>query len=104
MMGIMRWLLAVLVTLVLVPATAHGDAGVGIDPGEISGLPAVTPEEPLTVAVVVRNPGTSEADYEMVAQPLSGAPELPVGEGWVSFRVEAERWLYAEIGKSGIAK
>lgn len=85
MMIAMRWAVAALAVVALAPGTAHGDAGVGIDPGEISGLPPVEPGEPVTVAVQVRNPGTSGADYEMIAQPLSGTPELPVGEGWVTF-------------------
>jgi hypothetical protein len=71
--------------VVAVPAAASADAGVGIDPGEIAGLPPVAPGESVTVTVSVRNPGTSEASYRMLAQPLEGVPELPVEGGWFAF-------------------
>jgi hypothetical protein len=60
-------------------------AGVGIDPGDIGGLPALAPSEATTVTVVVRNPGTAPADYEMIGQPLGGVPEQPVDASWFSF-------------------
>ena len=60
-------------------------AGVGIDPGEISGLPPIEADTPITVAVAVRNPGTEAASYRMLAQPLSGEAELPVDPEWFGF-------------------
>jgi hypothetical protein len=63
----------------------HAQAGVGIDPGEISGLPPVTPGESVTVAVQVRNPGTEAASYEMIVQPLADVPELPPDPEWFAF-------------------
>jgi uncharacterized membrane protein len=37
------------------------------------------------VSVVVRNPGSAPADYEMVGQPLGGVPELPADPTWFTF-------------------
>jgi hypothetical protein len=90
--SVRRTLLRSLLLLVLavsavaaVPAAAAADAGVGIDPGEISGLPPLGSGESTTVTVSVRNPGTSEASYRLLAQPLQGVPELPVEDAWFTF-------------------
>jgi hypothetical protein len=66
-------------------STAFAQAGVGIDPGEISGLPPIEADTPVSVAVVVRNPGTAPASYQMLAQPLSGEAELPADPEWFGF-------------------
>jgi hypothetical protein len=79
---------------------AHAQAGVGIDPGEISGLPPITPGESVTVAVQVRNPGTEAANYEMIVQPLADVPELPPEAEWFTFSpatVELDGGEQAEI-------
>jgi hypothetical protein len=78
----------------------HAQAGVGIDPGEISGLPPVEPGDSVTVAVQVRNPGTEAASYEMVVQPLADVPELPPDPEWFTFEpatVELDGGEQAEI-------
>jgi hypothetical protein len=74
-----------LVTVVTTPAPAIADAGVGIDPGEITGLPPVEVDTATSVVVTVRNPGTDAAAYQMLAQPLGGEPELPIDPAWFSF-------------------
>lgn len=67
------------------PATVHADAGVGIDPGKIEGLPALTPGESVTLAVQVRNPGSDAASYQMVGQAMAGVDQLPVDPAWFVF-------------------
>ncbi len=68
-----------------IPSLAFADAGVGIDPGEIVGLPPIEVETATVVAVTVRNPGSESAAYRMLAQPLSGEPELAIDPTWFSF-------------------
>jgi hypothetical protein len=83
-----RWAFAVFTALVVVatlPSLAFAEAGVGIDPGEIKGLPPIEADAPTTIAVSVRNPGTESASYQMLAQPLNGAAELPIDPTWFSF-------------------
>ena len=70
---------------VAVPSSVLAQAGVGIDPGVIAGLPPIEADTPITVAVTVRNPGAESASYQMVAQPLSGEAELPIDPAWFSF-------------------
>ncbi len=77
--------IAALLTVAGSPSTALAQAGVGIDPGEIAGLPPIEADTPITVAVVVRNPGTASASYQMLAQPLNGEPELPIEPVWFGF-------------------
>jgi hypothetical protein len=67
------------------PSAAFADAGVGIDPGEITGLSPVAVDTVTTVAVVVRNPGSESASYRMLAQPLNGEPQLPIEPTWFTF-------------------
>lgn len=67
------------------PATAHADAGVGIDPGKIEGLPPLVAGESVTLAVQVRNPGSDAASYQMVGQVMSGVDELAVDPAWFTF-------------------
>jgi hypothetical protein len=74
-----------LVAVATLPSLAFAQAGVGIDPGEITGLPPVEADTPTTVAVTVRNPGTESAAYQMLAQPLSGEAELPIDPTWFGF-------------------
>jgi len=74
-----------LVTVATIPSSALAQAGVGIDPGEITGLPPVEVDTPTTVAVTVRNPGTESAAYQMLAQPLGGEAELPADPAWFTF-------------------
>jgi hypothetical protein len=86
----LRWrvaacLMAVAAAVAGTAPAVWADAGVGIDPGVISGLAPMTSGSPVTVAVQVRNPGTTPANYEMLAQPLDGVPELPVQAEWFSF-------------------
>ena len=69
----------------LSPSAAFADAGVGIDPGEITGLSPVAVDTETTVAVVVRNPGSESASYRMLAQPLNGEPQLPIEPTWFTF-------------------
>jgi hypothetical protein len=76
---------AVLLGIAALPSTALAQAGVGIDPGEIKGLPPIEADAPTTVAVTVRNPGTESASYQMLAQPLNGVAELPIDPTWFSF-------------------
>ncbi len=76
---------AVLLGVAALPSTVFAQAGVGIDPGEITGLPPVEADTPTTVAVTVRNPGTESAAYQMLAQPLSGEAELPIDPAWFGF-------------------
>jgi hypothetical protein len=76
---------AVLLGIAALPSTAFAQAGVGIDPGEITGLPPIEADEPTTIAVTVRNPGTGSASYQMLAQPLNGEAELPIDPTWFSF-------------------
>ena len=83
-----RWVFAVFTALVVVatlPSLAFAGAGVGIDPGEIKGLPPIEAGAPTTIAVTVRNPGTESASYQMLAQPLNGVAELPIDPNWFSF-------------------
>jgi hypothetical protein len=83
-----RWAFAVFTALVVVatlPSLAFAGAGVGIDPGEIKGLPPIEAGAPTTIAVTVRNPGTESASYQMLAQPLNGVAELPIDPTWFSF-------------------
>jgi len=68
-----------------VPSPAVADSGVGIDPGEITGLPPIEVDSATTVAVVVRNPGIEAAAYQMLAQPLVGEPELLIDPAWFTF-------------------
>ena len=77
--------LALTVTGLAVGGAVFAQAGVGIDPGEISGLPPIEADTPITVAVAVRNPGTASASYRMLAQPLDGEAELPVDPAWFGF-------------------
>ena len=67
------------------PAAAHADAGVGIDPGKIEGLPPLIAGESVTLAVQVRNPGTDAASYQMIGQVMSGVDELAVDPAWFTF-------------------
>jgi hypothetical protein len=81
-----RWVvLAVLLGIAALPSTVLAQAGVGIDPGEITGLPPIETDTPTTIAVTVRNPGTESAAYQMLAQPLNGEPELPIDPVWFGF-------------------
>lgn len=83
-----------------VAGSVAAQAGVGIDPGEISGLPPITPGESVTVAVQVRNPGTESASYELIAQPLGDTAELPPDPAWFTFEpatVELDGGEQAEI-------
>jgi hypothetical protein len=77
--------IALFVLVVTMPTSVFAQAGVGIDPGEINGLPPIEADTPTTVAVTVRNPGTEAAAYQMLAQPLNGEPELAIDPAWFSF-------------------
>ncbi|MFZ4810714.1 MAG: hypothetical protein ACOYL9_05160 [Ilumatobacteraceae bacterium] len=76
---------AVLLGISALPSTALAQAGVGIDPGKINGLPPIETDAPTSVAVTVRNPGSGSASFQMLAQPLNGEPELPIDPTWFSF-------------------
>jgi len=76
---------AAVMTIVALPSAVFAQVGVGIDPGEIAGLPPVEADTPITVAVTVRNPGTESAIYQMLAQPLAGEAELPINPTWFTF-------------------
>ena len=76
---------AVLLGIAAFPSTVLAQAGVGIDPGEITGLPPIETDTATTIAVTVRNPGTASASYQMLAQPLNGEPELPIDPVWFGF-------------------
>jgi len=90
-----RLLLVVVGLLALVIAAGAGSslvgaqAGVGIDPGEIAGLPPLADGESVSVAMQVRNPGTDGASYEMIAQPLAGEAELQPDPTWFTFEPQA---------------
>jgi len=86
-----RLLLVIVGLAALVIAAGAGSglvgaqAGVGIDPGEIAGLPPLAGGESVSVAMQVRNPGTEGASYEMIAQPLAGEVELQPDPTWFTF-------------------
>ena len=77
--------LGFVVVSIAAASPASAQAGVGIDPGVLSGFPPVLPGDSLSATVRVRNPGQSPASYALSAQPLSGAAELAVDTAWVRF-------------------
>ena len=83
--GLTAVVVAAFVLLVALPTAVFAQAGVGIDPGEIDGLPPIEADTPTIVAVIVRNPGTESAAYQMLAQPLNGEPQLPIDPAWFGF-------------------
>ncbi len=77
--------LGLLVVVGVGSSAASAQAGVGIDPGELSGFTPLAPGDTLSVNVRVRNPGQSPASYQLSVQSVTGVPELALDGAWVRF-------------------